>query len=238
MTITAPEFTDLDDHGTEPLVTVPAAGGTFAAGPARKPPEPAPDPVAAPNGWIYNNGEWRAKKLRGRPKAPPRVETGSTPTAPEPKRAPEVVQPKVDYRQTIGEVVEALWLATAATPIPPEAFGKNLNTVRIRLRVSAALLQNNINELATGINNVGEHVPMVERALARLRKGDGGLWVLPTAMMLAPFIAQVGMTWSTPLDDDASAIADQVEAQAKEYFEKAAAAAAVIAANQVDETAS
>lgn len=236
MTITAPEFTDL----TDPLPGVdapPASGGNFAAGPARKPPMPDPDPVKAPNGWIYADGEWRGKKLRGRPKArtePP----AQAPTAPEPKRAPEVIKPKEDYRQTIGEVVEALWLATAGTPIPPKAFGKDLDAIRVRMRVSAALLQQNVNELATGINNMGEHVPFVERALGRLRKGDGGLWVLPTAMMLAPFIAQIGMTWSTPVDADATAIAETVEQQAREYFEKAKAAAAVIAAQQVDDTAS
>lgn len=232
MTVTAPEFTDLEMDpipGTEKL-----NGAVFAAGPARKPPMPDPDPVNAPNGWIYSNGQWRGKKLRGRPKAPRVIEGTASAAPPETKKAAPV-KTKVDYRETIVDTAESVWAAAGVIPIPDKVFGYDLSATRVRLRASAMVLQASINEVATGVNTMGEHVPFVERRLAAMKEGKGGLWVIPCALLLAPFVASVAMVWAQPVTDELIAVAAKVEQDVQDYFKEQAAVATATAEQQQQE---
>ena len=210
-------------------MAAPPADGPAAAAPAKRPPRPADDPDAAPHGWTWADGEWRPKKAPGRPSTAgdkPRVTTGPAAPAkaatakPGPKAA--VSQPARDYRKTVAESVEALWFVLATTPVPDKAFGLNLAGVRTRLRVQAALLESNVDGLTNGLNTLGQHNKMVGRALDRLASGEGGLWVLPACMMLAPFVAQTGQLWAGQLDGqvDMAAVAAQVEERGREYVAK------------------
>jgi hypothetical protein len=193
------------------------------AAPPRKSPEPSPDPVAAPHGWTWIDGDWRPKKAPGRPRTAdkPRVTD-----APAPPKTGKADPPKTDHRKALRETCEALWFALAVIPVPDKAFGYSLGGLRTRLRVQAHLVETNVDALAAGLNTVGQHNGFMARALSRLSAGEAGLWVLPAALMLAPFVAQTGQLWSGQLADDSTldAIAGQTEAKVTEYVEKLAAA--------------
>jgi hypothetical protein len=197
------------------------------AAPARKPPEPPVDPQQAPHGWTWADGEWRPKKAPGRPRTPadkPRVT--DSPPAP-PPAATHAAAPARDYRTTLKEAAEALWFVLAAAPVPQQAFGFKLTNVRRNLRVQAALIESNVDNLAGGLNLIAQHNKFVARAVARVEKGEGGLWVLPAVMLLAPLAAQTGQLWSGQLTDPATleAIATKTEQDVGTYLAKMAEAA-------------
>src|SRR2546430_13400595 len=75
--------------------------------PARKPPEPAPDPVTAPHGWTWTDGEWRPKKAHGRPRATDKPRVTDAPSGTAKATQTKTDGPKgtrsTDYRKTLRE---------------------------------------------------------------------------------------------------------------------------------------
>jgi hypothetical protein len=206
----------LPDMPEPPAAQAPA--GALAA-PGRRPPKPEDDPKAAPNGWTWDSkqGAWRPRRAAGRPRSVPRV-TAAAPPASAPPRRP--AKPTVDYRTTIMETAEFMWLGLSTTPIPDKAFGYDLSGVRVRVRMQAAALQANADKFAEGLATIAEHAPksFLAKGLARMAEGKGGLWVLPAAMLVVPLLAQTVAVWTAPLDGAAVQVADAVEAQGREYF--------------------
>ncbi len=205
--------------------------------PGKRPPEPPADPAAAPHGWTFVGGEWRPKKAPGRPRHASPADKPRVTDAPPPPASPagKSAPGKVDYRKPLKEVFEAAWFVLAASPIPQRAFGFDLGGLRRTVRVQAALIEGNTDALAGGVNLISQHNGFIGRAVSRLSAGEGGLWVLPAVMLLAPFVAQTGQLWSGQLADDATldAVAAQTEANVRVYLEKLATAAAAAAGDQV-----
>jgi len=209
------------------------------AAPARKPPMPEPDPVAAPHGWRYTGGQWIPKQPPGRKPAEAKADKPRVTTAPPAPGKTTSSGSKHDFRATIKEAAESLWFGLASVPVPDKAFGYDLGGVRTKLRVQAHLIESNVDALAAGLNQIGQHNRFVAAGLRRLQSGEGGLWVLPTAMMLAPFITATGALWSGNLTDEVQldAIAGKVEADAKDYIEQVAKTATEAATAMVADTA-
>lgn len=211
-------------------MAAPAADRPGMAAPPRKPPEPAPDPENAPYGWTWTEDEWRPKKRAGRPRSQDKARVTETPPAsPSPPpmgAAPAAPRSKPDFRQALGDTVEAAWFALAAVPIPDQAFGFKLTGLRTNLRVQAALLAQNADGLVAGVNAIGQHNKFVARGLARLQSGEAGLWVLPAVMALAPFVAATGQLWSGQLAEASlEELATATEQSAQAYLEQMAKAA-------------
>lgn len=229
-----PVETDTSEAAFAAAMAAPAADRPGLAAPARRPPEPAPDPENAPHGWTFAEGEWRPKKTAGRPRTAaekPRVTDAPAAPATKPAAAPTAVAApatKADYRQALRETAEAAWFVLATTPVPEQAFGFKLGRFRTQLRVQAYLIEQNADGLANGINTVGQHNRFVGQALARLAAGEAGLWVLPAVMMLAPFAAGTAQLWSGKLAGQAELddLAGKVEEQATQYLANLAASAA------------
>lgn len=203
------------------------------AAPERRPPEPPADPETAPHGWMWDRGEWRPKKAPGRPRAAsedkPRVASGPAPKVDKPKGSSKLDEAKspTDFRKTVRETAEAAWFVLASTPVPEQVFGFKTGNLRTKLRVQAALVEANVDGLANGLNLVAQHNRFVAAGLSRLASGEGGLWVLPAVMMLAPFVAGTGQLWAGQLADAATLedLAGQQEQKAAAYLEQMAAAA-------------
>lgn len=202
------------------------------AAPARKPPEPAPDPENAPHGWTWRDGEWKAKQAPGRPRSAgdkPRVAAGPAPAA---KAAAKPASPKAapakDYRKVVGETLEGLWFTMATAPIPDTAFGYRLTGIRTRLRVQAGLIEQNINELVGGTTTVAAHSPFVARLLDRLSSGESGLWILPAVTLMAPFVAATAQLWTGKLgsEEELEKLATKTEESAAEWVQLQLQAAA------------
>jgi len=229
-----PVDVDAAERDFAAAMAAPPADRPGKPAPARRPPEPDPDPENAPNGWTFLDGQWRPKKKAGRPRTPPaedkaRVSTGPAPAAA--KTAPSSPRSKVDFRKALRETCEAAWFVLASVPVPEQAFGFKLGGLRTKLRVQAALIQSNVDGLAAGVNLIGQHNRFVRQGLERLQSGEGGLWVLPACMLLAPFAAQTAQLWSGQLDDTTlDAVAGQTEASVTAYVEQLAAAGAQAAA--------
>jgi len=214
----------LPDMPEPPAAQAPA--GALAA-PGRRPPRPQDDPEAAPNGWTWDakQNAWRPRRAAGRPRSVPRVQSAAPPASAPPRRPSK---PTVDYRATIMDTAEAVWLGLSTTPIPDKAFGYDLSGVRVRVRMQAAALQATAGEFAEGLATIAEHAPksFIARGLSRMAEGKGGLWVLPAAMLVVPLLAQTVAVWTAPLDGAAVQVADAVEAQGREYFAKMTSAMA------------
>src|SRR6266516_4761682 len=178
-------------------MAAPAADRPGMPAPARKPPEPAADPQTAPHGWTWTDGEWRPKKAPGRPRS-------------------------ADKARVTKDVAETVWFGLATTPVPDQAFGYNLRGLRTRLRVQAAIVEENLDALAGGVAMVAKHNRFVQRACERLATGEGGLWVLPATTMLAPFVAATAQLWSGRLADEnqLEQIAEATEANARVYLQQ------------------
>jgi hypothetical protein len=200
------------------------------AAPARKPPE------VAPLGWTYRGGQWVPKQPRGRRPAEPKGDRARVTSAPPmPKDKAATSGPKHDFRRTIKEAAESLWFALATVPVPDKVFGYQTGGLRTKLRVQAHLVESNVDALAAGLNEIGQHNRFVAAGLRRLQAGEGGLWVLPTVMMLAPFATATGALWSGQLGEpgELDAVAGKVEADAKDYIERVAKQAMDAAAEAV-----
>jgi hypothetical protein len=222
-------------------MAAPAADRAGMPAPARKPPEPDPDPDRAPHGWTYDEGEWRPKKHPGRPRTAdksdrprvadaPRSSTSSSSTSSSSTRPPASAPAKApaNYTRAIKDTAEGLWFMLATVPVPDQAFGYQLAGLRTRARVQAHLVEQNVDRLAAGVNLIGQHNKFVGRALERLAAGEGGLWILPACMALAPFVAATGQLWTGTLGDesDLQHIAAKVEADAQTYIQQMAGQAA------------
>lgn len=214
-------------------MAAPPADRPGMAAPARKPPKPADDPDAAPYGWTFTDGEWRPKKTAGRPTAAAdkaRVTAKAPPVVHSPESRPGAGKPKTekprDYTKSVKEVAEAVWFVAATVPVPDQALGYKLTGLRTKLRVQAAIVESNVDGIAGGLNLIGQHNKFVGNALSRMASGEGGLWVLPACMMLAPFAAQTAQLWTAGLDGvDLDQVAEHTEAQAAAYVQKLAEAA-------------
>jgi hypothetical protein len=222
-------------------MAAPPADKPGMAAPARRPAEPAPDPQEAPHGWTFVDNEWRPKKSPGRPRSgsekadKPRVTTA--PAAAAPKVKPDA--PRADFLRPLKEAAEGLWFVLASAPVPENLFGHSLGGLRTRLRVQAHLVEQNVDALAAGLNQMGQHNRFVARALSRLQQGEGGLWILPTVMLLAPFATQTAQLWSGQLTDLATLdeIAAQTEANVMTYVQQLADAALAGAATAAEASA-
>jgi hypothetical protein len=212
-------------------MAAPPADKPGMTAPSRKPPEPAADPEAAPHGWTWSDGEWRAKKAPGRPRGGPADKPRVTDSPPAPPPSATSTAPARDFRATLRETAEAAWFVLASVPVPEQAFGFKLAGVKTRIRVQAALLEANVENLAGGLNMLGQHNRFVAQALTRLASGEGGLWVLPAVMLLAPFVAQTGQLWTGQLVDEPTleAMAAATEKQAQAYLAEQAKAATAAA---------
>lgn len=217
---------DASEAAFAAAMAAPPADKPGHAAPAKKPPQPAADPDNAPYGWMFEGGEWRAKKAPGRQKTGDRPRVTDQPPPQLPTRPPAAKpDAKADkpspYAHTVTETLEAVWFVLSSTPIPEQAFGFKLGRIRARLRAQAAIIEANDRALTAGTVTIAEHSPMVARALDRLKSGKGGLWVLPTLFMLAPFAAQSAQLWSGKLSEaELDAIAAQVEEQAADYVKQ------------------
>lgn len=213
---------------SDPLIMEdsPPPGIPAVAGPSKRPPMPDVDPAKAPHGWIFRAGKWQPKRPAGRPPKQPsaRVET-ITASASTPAR-PTSSGKKHDFRKTVTETAEALWLGLAMVPIPDKAFGRDLSGLRMRVRVQAAVIQANTAPLATGIQMISEHNDTVKRVLTKMESGDGGLWVLPAVLLIAPFVAQTGQLWTSRIDEGIAAMAEDVENTANAHIRAMTAAMA------------
>jgi hypothetical protein len=196
--------------------------GPVAAAPLKRAPEPEPDPAAAPLGWKYEGGAWRPRKPAGRPKsAQPRVQTAQSARVAAPKASkPSVPVKKVDYSKSFSELLQALWIACGAVPVPDKAFGRDLRPVRTRLRAQGALIEENGDQLVAGINKLGQHVPWVARGLDKISKGEGGLWILPVLVLIGPFVAQASQLWTEPPSEAVAAKAAAAEARVWEFIRR------------------
>lgn len=188
--------------------------------PARKPPEPDPDPVKAPHGWRYTKGQWVAKKPAGRPptrtRAPRVIDAKPKPeTAAAAPKKPAGARPKKDYRNTISETLGAVYTVGAMIPVPEQILGKSADAVGTRLRVTMALIEQNSAGLVQGTQLISEHTDWLPKQLDKLQTGKGPLWVLPAAMAFLPFALSVVDVWSKPVTDDLRAVAAGVEASVK-----------------------
>ncbi len=211
-------------------MAAPAADRPGMPAPARKPPEPAADPQTAPHGWTWTDGEWRPKKAPGRPRSADKARvTEAKPDAPKSTTktppagsVPPRGSPAVDFSSVIKDVAETVWFGLATTPVPDQAFGYNLRGLRTRLRVQAAIVEENLDALAGGVAMVAKHNRFVQRACERLATGEGGLWVLPATTMLAPFVAATAQLWSGRLADEnqLEQIAEATEANARVYLQQ------------------
>lgn len=222
---------DADEAAFAAAMAAPPVDQPGMAAPAKKPPEPEPDEENAPHGWTYTGGQWRPKRAPGR-RASSKADKARVTEAPP-------VPPKVapsgggrDWRKPLKEAAEGLWFLLAAAPVPDKAFGYNLGGLRTRLRVQAHLVEQNVDGLVAGINTLGQHNRFVARGLERLKQGEGGLWILPTMMLLAPFASSTAALWGGQLGDAESldAVASKVEADVKTYVESLAETAMAEAA--------
>lgn len=213
-------------------MAAPPAGKAGLPAPEKRPPEPPADAEAAPHGWMWERGEWRPKKASGRPRVAsgdkPRVTAAPVVSAPKVKPADKPKEKVSDFRKPVRETIESAWFVLASTPVPERLFGYDTGGLRTKLRVQAKLLEANVDGIAAGLNTIAQHNRFVAAGLNRLASGDGGLWVLPAVMMLAPFVAATGQLWSGQLADAETLekLASQTEAEAAQYLETMAQAAA------------
>lgn len=224
----APVEVDQTEAAFAAAMAAPPADKPGMAAPPRRPPEPPADAQAAPHGWTYAEGEWRPKRAPGRPRATaadkPRV-TEAPPTPP--AAGPAGAASKPDYSPACRITAESLWLVMAVAPVPDAAFGFKLGSLRRSLRAQAALIEMNVDGLAGGLNLIGQNNRFVGRMLSRGAAGEGGLWVLPAVMMLAPFAAQSAQLWAGKVDDATiDALAARTETGAANYLAQLAGQAA------------
>jgi len=228
------ELVDLDatEAAFAAAMAAPATDKPGMPAPARRPPEPEPDAENAPHGWTWDSdaGEWRAKKSPGRPRSAAdkaRVTTAPSPSRPAAAAAPSTAPPpatpkqgRLDYRRVVRDTAEAAWFVLATVPVPEQAFGYKLGGLRVKVRAQAALLEQHLDGVAGGVATIAAHNSMLARALARMDAGEGGLWVLPAVMMLAPFVAATGQLWAGKLDDGelVDELAAHTEAAAQAYL--------------------
>jgi hypothetical protein len=223
-----PVDVDQSEAAFAAAMAAPPADRPGMAAPARKPPEPAPDPDSAPHGWTFVAGQWRPKKAPGRPRAAAdktrdkaRVTT-APPAAPADPATAAAKAPagKPDFRRPLKEALEALWLGLAITPVPETAFGFKLGGIRAKVRAQAFVLETQSDALVAGVNQLAQHNRFVRAAVSRLAAGEGGLWVLPTMFMLTPFLAQTGQLWGGQVDEvTLAAMAEKTEADAAQYLQ-------------------
>jgi hypothetical protein len=138
------------------------------------------------------------------------------------------------YIKQVDELLESICVAAALIPVPPKKslLGRFLpitDETRPRLRLQGSVINENRPALASAIDKMAANNSVIRRGVEALTTG-GATWILPAAMMLAPFVAQSNMVWTGELTADAIAMADEfeagVKAELKASFEQAAAAAA------------
>lgn len=213
----------VDEHLGIELPALP--GGPSAPAPPSRPPMPDPDPENAPLGYVWRNGEWVARKPPGRPrkavKAPRKSRArGSGQDGPGPGRtaapkAPPVAE-REDFRPVLTEFGQALWFIAATMPLPNDVtvLGRHFAGVRVRARVQAAVIEQNLPNLVQVGQVMADHSPAVQAGLRALAAGAGGSWLIPALVYVVPFALQTFSTWHDKLDDAAEDIAMQVEQQA------------------------
>lgn len=115
-----------------------------------------------------------------------------------------------DYTGGLTEFTDALWMVMAATPVP-------WDTVRVRVRAQAYVLQANQAGVVRGVNLMAQHNGTIRWGVEKLTTGEAG-WVLPAVMALAPFAVQTGMIWRAPPNGDMEVLAQHTEQQWAETF--------------------
>lgn len=196
---------------SETVPPAPKLTGPKAPAPRRKPPEPAPDAVKAPHGWVYEQGKWRARRPAGRPagkgKGPGRV-------SPAPAPAPGSQAAKTSAAalgRAAAELTESVGMLGAAVPLPP-------STLRVRARLQASILVEHAGAIGQAAAKAAPHVPWVERVLSKLAAGSGGAWVLPVVLALGPVVIASVEVWRAPVDDTMAKAAQEIEESAQAQF--------------------
>jgi len=136
----------------------------------------------------------------------------------------------VDYTETLNSLAEMAWLVLGLAPLPDQAFGYKLAEARTRMRVQAYVLETQRGGLVAGVNEFANHSPFLAKRLAAIQAGQGGLWVIPALVAIAPFVMQSAAAWGAPLDANHETVAAGVEQRVTDYFGKMAEMAGVVAA--------
>lgn len=178
------------------------------------PEHPAPprrDPVD-PDAPFGRTLDGRPKKRPGgRPPKPRQRELPAPPSGPQGGQgAPKPAPAAADYTGGLTEFTDALWMVMAATPVP-------WDTVRIRVRAQAYVLQANQAGVVRGVNLMAQHNGTIRWGVEKLTTGEAG-WVLPAVMALAPFAVQTGMIWRAPPNGDMEVLAQHTEQQWADTF--------------------
>ncbi len=183
----------------------------MAAPPADDPEAPAPPDVPpfdpdAPFGRKID-GTPKTRPGGRPPKERPRTTTAAAVNA---SQTPGKPGPKPDYTAGLKEFLGGIALAAAVLPVPNE-------TLRVRVRMQAAVLKDTGDGLATGLGITAEHNSIVRWGVEKLTAGGAG-WVFPAALAVMPFAIQTSMLWKAPVDDDLTETADHIEQSAMAEF--------------------
>jgi hypothetical protein len=118
----------------------------------------------------------------------------------------------------LTELGQALWFFAAATPLPDDVtlFGRKFTGLRVRTRVQAAVIEQNLGNLVQVGQVMANNVPAFRSALINLARGEGGSWIIPAMVYVLPFALQSFGTWRDPIGPESVELAERVEANAAE----------------------
>lgn len=197
---------------------------------AKAEPKPVPADPEAPWGYTKDavTGELRPKKAPGRGPG----KAGPKPVTPPPARRaankPRTITgdaaaaPKASHAQMVGNLVDSLWMLTAAVPIAPrgaKAGGLNLHEITVKTKAQGAVLKDQKPALVQGVSEIAAHSEPVRKGLEFLAADNGPGWILPACMALVPFVLQTQALWRGGLE----LAAPLAERTVREFGELAAA---------------